>query len=53
MKRNYTDYIDIINEVHHIEDVVITENKIKTCCYYSLALIKLGIQYSKNKKCKY
>ena len=49
MKRSYTDYIDIINEVQHIEDVVITDNKIKKCCYYSLELIKLGIQYIKNK----
>ena len=53
MKRSYTDYIDIINEVQHIEDVVITDNKIKKCCYYSLALIKLGIRYIENKKCKY
>ena len=49
MKRSYTDYIDIINEVQHIEDVVITGNKIKKCCYYSLELVKLGIQYIKNK----
>ena len=26
---SYSDYIDIINEVQHIEDVVITDNKIK------------------------
>ena len=39
----------ILNEVQHIEDVVITDNKIKKCCYFSLELIKLGIQYIKNK----
>ena len=49
MKRTYSDYIDIINEVENLEQVVITDNKIKRCCYYSLELIKLGIQYIKNK----
>ena len=49
MKRSYTDYIDIMNEVQHIEDVVLTDNKTKKCCYYSLELIKIGIQYIKNK----
>ena len=50
MKRSYSDYIDIINEVEKIEQVVITDNKIKKCCYYTMELIKLGIQYIKNKK---
>ena len=49
MKRNYSDCIDIINQVENIEQVIITDNKIKNCCYYSLELIKLGIQYIKNK----
>ena len=49
MNRSYSDYIDIINEVQHREDVVITDNKITKCCYYSLELIKLGIQNIKNK----
>ena len=49
MKRNYSDYIDIINEVENLEQVVITDNKIKKCCYYSLELLKLGIRYIKNK----
>ena len=47
--RSYSDYIDIIDEVEKIEQVVITDNKIKKCCYYSLELITLGIQYIKNK----
>ena len=49
MDRSYSDYIDIIDEVENIEQVIITDNKIKKCCYYSLELIKLGIQYIKNK----
>ena len=47
MKRSYTDYINIIDEMGNIEQVLITDNKIKKCCYYSLELIKLGIQYIK------
>ena len=49
MKRSYTGYINIIDEMENIEQVPITDNKIKKCCYYSLELIKLGIQYIKNK----
>ena len=48
MKRSYTDYIDIINEVQHIEDVVITDNGFKKVCYFVLELIKFVIQYIKN-----
>ena len=36
MKRSYTDYINIIDEMENIEQVLITDNKIKKCCYYSL-----------------
>ena len=49
MNRSYSDYSDLINEVQHIEDVVITDYRIKKCRYYSSELIKLGIQYIKNK----
>ena len=48
MNRSYSDCIDIIDKVENIEQVIITDNKIKKCCYYSLELIKLGIQYIKN-----
>ena len=48
MERSYTDYIDIINEVQHIEDVVITDNRFKKVCYFVLELIKFVIQYIKN-----
>ena len=48
MKRSYTYYINIIDEVENIEQVIITENQTKKCCYYSLELIKLGIEYTKN-----
>ena len=50
MDRTYSDCIDIIDEVEKIEQVVITDNKIKKCCYYSLELVKLVVQYFKNKK---
>ena len=49
MNRSYSDYINIVDEVENIEQVIITDNKIKKCCYYSLELFKLGIQYIKNK----
>ena len=48
MKRSYTEYIDIINEVQHIQDVVITDNRFKKVCYFVLELIKFVIQYIKN-----
>ena len=49
MDRTYSGYIDIINEVEKVEQVMISDNKIKKCCYYTLQSIKLGIQYTKNK----
>ena len=49
MERNYSDYIDIIDEVENIEQVIITNNRCKKVCFYTLELIKLGIQYTKNK----
>ena len=48
MKRSYTDYIDIINEVQHLEDVVITDNRFKKVCYFVLELIKFVTQYIQN-----
>ena len=49
MDRSYSDYIDIIDEVENIEQVIITDNRCKKVCFYTLELIKLGIQYIKNK----
>ena len=49
MNRSYSDYINIIDEVENIEQVIITDNRCKKVCYYSLELIKLGIQYIKIK----
>ena len=49
MERSYSDYINIIDEVDNIEQVKITDNKIKKCFYYSLIQIQLGIQCIKNK----
>ena len=48
MNRRYSDYINIIDKVKNIEQVIIIDNKIKKCCYYSLELLTLGIQYLKN-----
>ena len=49
MNRSYSDNINIIDEVENIKQVIITDNKTKKCCYYSLELIKFVIQYIKNK----
>ena len=49
MDRSYSDYIDIIDEVENIEQVIITDNRCKKVCHFVLELIKLGIQYTKNK----
>ena len=49
MNRSYSDYINIIDEVENIEQVIITDNKCKKVCYFVLEIIKLGIQYIKNK----
>ena len=49
MQRSYTDYIDIIDEVENIEQVIITDNKCKKVCYFVLEIIKSGIQYIKNR----
>ena len=49
MDRSYSDCIEIINEVENIEQVVLTDNRCKKVCSYTLELIKLGKQYIKNK----
>ena len=48
MDRRYSDYINIINEVENIEQVVLTDNRFKKVCYFVLELIKFVIQYIKN-----
>ena len=48
MNRSYSDYIDIVDKVENIEQVVITDNRFKKVCYFVLALIKFVIQYIKN-----
>ena len=48
MKRSYTDYINIIDEMENIEQVLITDNRFKKVCYFVLELIKFVIQYIKN-----
>ena len=49
MNRSYSDYIDIIDEVENIEQVVITDNRCKKVCYFVLEIIKFVIHYIKNK----
>ena len=49
MNRSYSDYIDIIDEVDNLEQVVITDNRCKKVCYFVLEIIKFMIQYIKNK----
>ena len=48
MNRSYSDYIDIIDEVENLEQVVIADNRCKKFCYFVLELIKFVIQYIKN-----
>ena len=49
MNRSNSDYIDIIDEVENLEQVVITDNRCKKICYFVLEIIKFMIQYIKNK----
>ena len=48
MNRSYSDYIDIIDKVENIEQVVITDKRFKKVRYFVLELIKFVIQYIKN-----
>ena len=48
MNRSYSNYINIIDEVENIEQVLITDNRCKKICYFILELIKFLIQYIKN-----
>ena len=52
-KITYTDYIEIFNEIEHIEQIA-TPPKYRRCCYNLLELMKTIIQYFKIKsnKCK-
>ena len=47
MNRSYSNYINIIDEVENIEQVLITDNRCKKICYFILEFIKL-IHYIKN-----
>ena len=48
MKGSFSDYINIIDEMENIEQVLITDNRCKKICYFILELIKFLIQYIKN-----
>ena len=45
-KITYTDYIEIINEIEKIEEIV-SPPKYRRCCYNLLELMKTIIQYLK------
>ena len=49
MNRRYSDYLNIIDEVENIEQVVITDNRCTKICYFVLELTKFVIQFIKNK----
>ena len=51
-KITYTDYIEIINEIEKIEEIVLP-NKYRRCCYNLLEFMKAIIQYCKIKSNKY
>ena len=48
MKGSFSDYINIIDEMENIEQVLITDNRCNKICYFILELIKFLIQYIKN-----
>ena len=52
-KKTYADYIEIINEIENIEEIVLP-NKYRRCCHNLLEFMKAIIQYCKMKsnKCK-
>ena len=50
-KTTYTDCIDVINEIEHIEEIIMP-NKYRRCCNL-LELMKAIIQYFKIKSNKY
>ena len=49
-KLNYSDCIDLIDNIEEIEKVVITIPKYRRCCYNILELCKVIITYFKMKK---
>ena len=50
MDTKYDTYIETINGLEVIEQQVITDNKIKRCCYLSLEFVKPVIICLKNSK---
>ena len=47
-------YIETIDEIQKIEEVIIKDSKLKRCCNSSLEIVKIVLQYIKiyNKKSK-
>ena len=46
----YDTYINTIDVVEQIEEDVLKDSKTKRCCFYSLELIKIGLEYMKHIK---
>ena len=44
------DYVDVINNIEEIEQIVITTPRYRRCCFNMLELVKLMLQYVKIKK---
>ena len=47
METSYQDYINIINEVEKIEEVVIKDSTIRKCCSSSLEVLNQNVKKSK------
>ena len=50
MNENYDTYIETINGLEVVEAQVITDSKVKRCCYLSLEFVKAVIICLKNVK---
>ena len=46
----YEKYIDVINNLEEVEQIIITEPRYRRCCYSVLEICKGVIQYLKLKK---
>ena len=44
------DYVDVINNIEEIEQIVITTPRYRRCCFNMLELCKLLVNYIKNIK---
>ena len=47
---HYEKYIDVINNLEEVEQIIITEPRYRRCCYSVLEICKGVLQYLKLKK---